>query len=409
MDIEPLFKRLEELAPSFGRAAGDIQATVSRGRAEDYKGVMQNCRLVLEALLRALVTDQLKQTPGKAMLDELITKFRQQANAGIIPTNILAHMGTVQAWGNLSAHDQATKLTDAGVTVGKGEVMASINSMVAILDWYAESYGPTAGTPVKAPSKPSVPAVAVRTSVVAEPKKSGPPVVPLVAGVVVVAGLGAGGWFMTRPSAAVKPPEPMPAPLAAVKPGEEFAELDALYAKWGEPLPPASCRSPKAAAAIAGKGTDLAALEAVPDADRNAETWYLLGRQQLANKKDAQAAAKKAIGCPGFANAYNLMGRVALVNENFTDAMASYQAALNAAPTFANARFNLGTLHLKQQRIAEGIGELKKVTEADPKHADAHFLLGIAYEGQKQPDQAKTEFCAALANGKKEAKDRCER
>ena len=67
--------------------------------------------------MRDLVTREFKQTVGKAMLDELITKFRQQANAGIIPTNILAHMGTVQAWGNLSAHDHAGSLTDEGVKV----------------------------------------------------------------------------------------------------------------------------------------------------------------------------------------------------------------------------------------------------------------------------------------------------
>ncbi len=405
MDIEPLFKRLEDLAPSFGRASSDIQATVTRGRAEDYKGVMQNCRLVLEALLRALVTDQLKQTPGKAMLDELITKFRQQANAGIIPTNILAHMGTVQAWGNLSAHDQATKLTDAGVTVGKGEVMASINSMVAILDWYAETYGPTAGTPVKVPSKPSVAAVPVR--VTAPPMKKAP--VGAIAGGVAVLGLiGAGGFFMTRPSTAavVKPPEP----TITVKPGEELAELDALYAKWNEPLPPASCRSAKAAGALAGgKATDLAALEATAEADRSAETWYLLARAQFAQKKDAGAAAKKAIGCPSFAAAYNLMGKVAVKEQRYADAAPSYQAALNVAPAFNNARFNLGMLHLQQQRFAEGIGELKKVTENDPKHADAHFFLGLTYEGQKNTADAKAAFCAALANGRTDAKDRCER
>src|SRR3989338_5236019 len=103
VDIEPLLKKMDALAPQFGRAQGDLETMVSRGRAQDYKGVMQNARLVLEAILRSLVTEELKQTPGKAMLDELVTRFRQQANAGIIPTNVLAHMSTVQAWGNLSA------------------------------------------------------------------------------------------------------------------------------------------------------------------------------------------------------------------------------------------------------------------------------------------------------------------
>src|SRR5580765_2387494 len=103
MEIEPLLQKLEQLAPRFGRAHEDILAMAVRGRARDYKGVMQNARLVLETLLRAMVATELKQTPGKAMLDELITKFRQQANHGVVPTNVLAHMGTVQAWGNLSS------------------------------------------------------------------------------------------------------------------------------------------------------------------------------------------------------------------------------------------------------------------------------------------------------------------
>ncbi len=141
VDVEPLLKKLTELAPRFGRARADLEAIVSRGRAQDYKGVMQNARLVLETLMRSLVTDELKQTPGKATLEELVSKFRQKANSGIVPTNVLAHMGTVQAWGNLSAHDHAGSLDESGVRVGREEVVASLNSMVAILTWYAEKRG----------------------------------------------------------------------------------------------------------------------------------------------------------------------------------------------------------------------------------------------------------------------------
>ncbi|MDP3151122.1 MAG: protein kinase [Archangium sp.] len=150
VDIEPLLNKLAELAPRFGRARVDLEAIVSRGRAQDYRGVMQNARLVLEVLLRSLVTDELKQTPGKAMLEELVSRFRQQANAGIVPAKILAHMGTVQAWGNLSAHDHAGSLDESGVHVGKDEVVASLNSVVAILGWYAEKKG--LATPASAPT-----------------------------------------------------------------------------------------------------------------------------------------------------------------------------------------------------------------------------------------------------------------
>ncbi len=152
VDIEPLLSKLAELAPRFGRARVDLEAIVSRGRAQDYRGVMQNARLVLEVLLRSLVTEDLKQTPGKAMLEELVARFRQQANAGIVPAKILAHMGTVQAWGNLSAHDHAGSLDESGVHVGKDEVVASLNSVVAILGWYADKKG--LATPVSATPPP---------------------------------------------------------------------------------------------------------------------------------------------------------------------------------------------------------------------------------------------------------------
>ncbi len=152
VDIEPLLSKLAELAPRFGRARVDLEAIVSRGRAQDYRGVMQNARLVLEVLLRSLVTEDLKQTPGKAMLEEMVARFRQQGNSGIVPAKILAHMGTVQAWGNLSAHDHAGSLDESGVHVGKDEVVASLNSVVAILGWYADKKG--LATPISAQKPP---------------------------------------------------------------------------------------------------------------------------------------------------------------------------------------------------------------------------------------------------------------
>ena len=141
VDTAPLLRKLEALAPHFGRAGGDLDAMVSRARAQDYRGVMQNARVVLETLLRSLVTEELGQTPGKAMLDELVAKFRNRSNANIVPTNILAHMGTVQAWGNLSMHDHAGSLDETAVHVGQNELVASLNSMVAILEWYADRKG----------------------------------------------------------------------------------------------------------------------------------------------------------------------------------------------------------------------------------------------------------------------------
>jgi predicted Ser/Thr protein kinase len=153
VDLEPLLSKLAELAPRFGRARADLEAMVSRGRAGDYRGVMQNARLVLETLLRSLITDELKQTPGKAGLEELVARFRREPHAGVVPMNILAHMGTVQAWGNLSAHDHKGSLDESMVFVGKEEVLPSLNSMVSILGWYATRRGLTPPPPQVEPTE----------------------------------------------------------------------------------------------------------------------------------------------------------------------------------------------------------------------------------------------------------------
>ncbi len=387
MDIEPLLARLETLAPSFGRAQHDIQAMVTRGRSADYKGVMQNCRLVLEALLRALVSDQLKQTPGKAMLDELITRFRQQANAGVIPTNVLAHMGTVQAWGNLSSHDHATKLSDDGVKVGKLEVMASLNSMVAILEWYATAFG---SAPVVQP-RAMVPA-----PIVHETRKPLPSV-PIAIGAAALALGGVVFFLMTRPAALVVA-EPVVTP---------FVALDAVYAERGEPVPPAACRKPSEADALAKKADDLPALEAIKDP--SPEASYLAARLQVENGIDAMAATTRALSCKGFAAAYNVAGKIAVKDNRFADALPSYRAAVDLDPDFNNARYNLGLLYLQKGEVQQGIRELQRVVEKDKKFTDAFFVLGVAYEQTKQPAEARAAFCEAFKQGKTEAKDRCER
>jgi tetratricopeptide (TPR) repeat protein len=383
MDVEPLLAQLETLAPAFGRAREDIETIITRGRGGDFKGVMQNCRLVLEAVLRALVSDELKQTPGKAMLDELITKFRQQANAGLIPTNILAHMSTIQAWGNLSSHDHAAKLSDESVKVGKLEVMVSLNSMVAILEWYAARFGKTSPS---LPAPPSMPLAVNGTA----PKRQ--PLIPLAFGAVAV--LATVGFFALRAPAGL--------PIAPAAP-TSFGELDALYAKWNEPPPPPACRDPAEIEALA-----IGNFSGLPG-NRSAEAWYLIARNQLDKKQNATEAATKALGCAGFAAAFNLAGRIAVRDGRLADALPSFKAALEASPDFHNARFNLALLHLKEGRTADGVNELKRITQADPHYADAHFFLGIAYEGQQQPVAAREEFCAASANGKIEAKERCER
>lgn len=380
VDIEPLLQKMSELAPRFGRAQEDLQTMVSRGRAQDYKGVMQNARLVLEALLRSLITEDLKQTPGKAMLDELVTKFRQQANAGIIPTNVLAHMGTVQAWGNLSAHDHAGSLGDSGVKVGLEEVVASLNSMVAILTWYSEKKGLVAPAPAVVPSAP--------VSAPASPRRP----IALVLGVLVVTGVavGVGLVGLTPPRARADP----------------FATLDTVYSTWKEPPPPAACRRAEDAAQLAKVATDPQALALLEKP--SAEAAYLLARVSNESLKITSPALSVALACPGFAAAQHLAGRVAIREGRLPEAQKYYEEARRLAPHWIDNRADLAGLLVTTQQQEAAWQEVEGLIAAAPDDAVAYLLRGILKDGKLDKEGAAQDLCKAVKLGSGKARSMVE-
>lgn len=368
VDIEPLLKKMDELAPQFGRAQEDLKTLVSRGRAQDYKGVMQNARLVLEALLRSLVTEELKQTPGKAMLDELVTKFRQQANAGLIPTNVLAHMSTVQAWGNLSAHDHAGSLDDSGVKVGLEEVVASLNSLVTILTWYSEKRGLSAAPALTPPSRMPV---------------------FLGAGVVVTV-LGVGAFFGLDTSKPIVPP------------ADSFATLDTVYATWKEPVPPAGCRRADDAAQLARVATDVQALALVEKP--SPEASYLLARATHTNLKQTSPALQPALACPGFAAAQHLAGLVAVREGKLDEAQKFYEEARRLAPGWVDNRADLAALLVKTEQNDAAWKEVDGLIAAAPDDAIAYLLRGLLKQAKDDRAGAAQDLCRSVKLGSGKAR-----
>jgi hypothetical protein len=408
VELDPLLNRLAAFAPHFGRLQGDLEAMVSRGRTQDFKGVMQNARLVLEALLRSLVTEELKQTPGKAMLDELITKFRQQANAGVVPTNVLAHMGTVQAWGNLSSHDHAGSLHDAGVAVGQDEVVASLNSMLAVLAWYATKRGVvldvSTKTPPVAATEPSAPPVHLTSTPAApSPSASRGPLVFIVAGVALVGLLGA-GYLAVRSSPGKDPGSN--APPDTTPPLQPFAALDALYASWKEPAAPPACRRVEDAARLAAIATDDTALALV---DANPESSYLLARATFEKTRTRHDALKKALACPGFAAAENLEGRISLQEKRFDEARKHFLAAIAAAPGFVNARFNLALMFVQSGDLESARDRLDHLITENPSFGEAYFVRAAVLQAKGDHSAAATDACTASKLGVDKAKAECER
>jgi tetratricopeptide (TPR) repeat protein len=385
-ELEPLLKRIEQLTPSFGRASDDLTALTARARHEDYKGVLQNARLVVEMLLRSLVTTELKQTPGKAMLEELLNKFRQQAHSGVIPTNILAHIGTVQAWGNLSSHDHAGGLHEAGVKVGLEEAVTSLNSLVAILSWYKEHYAQelapaaldtasvTAGVPAQSPGTSA---------------SSGKRMAILGGGVLVVLLLALG--ILARRA------DPTP---------QLRSRLDALYAENAEPVPPADCqehdpRSLQPLLDVAPRISERVpedsraqeastALEALRERqDWGPEGWFQMARASFLAGHPDVAAMSKALDCTtGFAAAENLAGRMAAKAQDWKESAAHYTRAAELDARFWKPRFNLGIVHLQQKRVDEAVPQLERAAELAPGVADISLILGHAYASRAAAAQA---------------------
>lgn len=399
MDLAPLFARIEQLAPQFGRAEDDLKVLVVRGRGGDFKGAMQNARLVLEALLRHLVTAELKQTPGKAMVDELLSKFRQAQNAHLIPTPVLAHMGTVQAWGNLSSHDHAASLSDANMKLGPEEVATALNSLVAVLAWYAEKYG--APQAAAAPALP-LPATAPRK------KPTNPAVKVLAVGLALAAG-GYAAWVV-----ATQGP-------SAVESANALAMLNQFYLANKEP-PPSSgrCRvtDTRTLVSVAKAPGALATLQAAQK--KSPEIWYLIARAQVEAGQSPDEALAHALECEGFAAAHGLKAKLLGKADRKDEAAAELQKALDTDPDWARAHYNLGLVELSRGGLDAGLAHLSTYLTEEPGDGDGWMVLGAGYEGAARLDVARGQspdanqalareaYCAAVERGKAEAKDRCQ-
>lgn len=419
-ELEPLLKRIEQLTPYFGRAREDLTALTTRARHEDYKGALQNARLVVEMILRSLATTELKHTPGKAMLDELLAKFRQQAHASVIPTNILAHMGTVQAWGNLSSHDHAGGLHETGVKVGLEDAVTAINSLVAILAWYKERFAQEPEGPVPASSsEPVAPAAAPPKAAPANSRRlaivGGAILTVLVVGLVIVS------------------------LRASERAAQLRKQLDTLVAGSGEPPAPASCQekdsselevlvtvAPKLSDQVSEGARTQEASAALETLRAQGQHWrpegsfYVAKASFLAGKPDA-AAMSAALECKDFAAAENLAGRMAALAQDWKESEAHYQRAVELDARFWKPRFNLGLICLQQRRVEEAVQLLERTAEMAPEVAEVSLYLGHAYAARAlaaQPDRkpedvaadrdrAKAAWCRARQKGSRQAEMFC--
>ena len=442
--IDPLLSRIEALSPQFGRARTDIDAVVVRGKNGDYRGVLQNTRLVVETLLRAILAKK-KQSPGKQTLEQLVGKLQQN-----LPTPVMVHVRTIQAWGNVGAHDHAADLFEEGVTVTETEALAALHSFVAILTWYADTHLDGSGTsaPVARAdsgrtSSPSAPLASVAST-----ERASKLPVSLIGTAVGLAALAGGLVLFGKEDTN----------------GRDRKIVDDFYRHAKVPLPPESCRATdptliaeltQVSGWLAGgkkngrRAEDqqaVARLEATAlrFGDHAEHAYFLARALQYAGRDRAsirEVITRGLRACPGLAALHNIDGTLLFQEEKLDAARASFERALQQAPDYLDPRFNLGLVAFKAGDVTDALSKLDAVVHRDPEYtvayqtrgtlrfrqddlegaaqdfrrwtelspADgkAHLMLGQALKKMSQDAPAREAFCRAKALGATEAAALC--
>jgi tetratricopeptide (TPR) repeat protein len=128
--------------------------------------------------------------------------------------------------------------------------------------------------------------------------------------------------------------------------------------------------------------------------------WSLIS---LGDYPGAMQALEKALKLsPGDVQADSLLGWAQMLNEDYDDALNTFQQVLIQEPANSLARINVGYICLKKQIFGEAIEHLSKAIRLDnDKKATlyAHFYLGLVYLEREMFEDAQTFFEKTLKLG----------
>lgn len=128
--------------------------------------------------------------------------------------------------------------------------------------------------------------------------------------------------------------------------------------------------------------------------------WSLIS---LGDYTGALQALNKALTLsPGDVQAQSLLGWAQMLNEDYDDALATFQQVLMKEPANSLARINVGYICLKKGIFGEAIEHLSKAIRLDnDKKATlyAHFYLGLVYLEREMYEDAQNFFEKTLRLG----------
>lgn len=101
---------------------------------------------------------------------------------------------------------------------------------------------------------------------------------------------------------------------------------------------------------------------------------------------------------PHCAPAYNNLGAIYFLCQDYYLSMSAYQAALDVRPDYLDAYYNLGLAQMKCQLWEEAMVTFKALLSLNTEHPGAKFQLANLYLRQKQYDLAKQELLQILVH-----------
>jgi tetratricopeptide (TPR) repeat protein len=99
---------------------------------------------------------------------------------------------------------------------------------------------------------------------------------------------------------------------------------------------------------------------------------------------------------PNSANLQNLLGRVLMEAQNFSQAEAAFNKARALDKELLSTYVNLGELYARQGKIELAVSELEGVLKKSPRQPSVLMVLGILHEQQKQFPRAMARYEEAL-------------
>ena len=132
---------------------------------------------------------------------------------------------------------------------------------------------------------------------------------------------------------------------------------------------------------------------------QRADAWHLLGA--IALERDQYVAAEVRINraielASGVANYHNSLGIVYQKQGRYDDAIPCYEKALRLDPLLLTAHQALGSIHITQGRSDEAVTVYRRAVQLHPRWAEGHLTLGDLLRKRNEPAEAERAYRDAI-------------